>query len=137
LDAKLGDYQDGLTDLANGISAIPQNKDYLRLLAGIEAIQDAIGDPSNPTTLRGGLTALKSGVTSKLQPGIAALITGVGQLQAGIDDSIANDVPTLKGLATNAKTKVFTVAVVDGCLTAAGAQGPMPRRATAQICCLP
>ncbi|QGN57163.1 hypothetical protein [Nostocoides sp. HKS02] len=124
LDAKLGQYQAGLTQLADGIQAIPANPDYQRLLQGIASIQAAIGDPSQPATLRGGLTALKSGVTTRLQPGISALIAGVGQLQAGIAAAITSDVPQLKGLATGAKTAIAQVAVAEGCLTVGGTPGP-------------
>ncbi|NYG08356.1 putative membrane protein [Phycicoccus badiiscoriae] len=124
LDAKLGQYQDGLTLLANGIQAIPANPDYQRLLQGITSIQTAIGDPSRPTTLRGGLTALKSGVTTQLQPGISALIAGVGQLQAGIAAAISSDLPQLKGLAAGAKSALAQVAIVEGCLTVGGTPGP-------------
>ena len=125
LDTSLADYQSGLSDLSDGIKAIPSDPGYQRLLTGIASIQAAIGSPSDPTTLRGGLAALKSGVTSQLQPGVAALTAGVTTLKGEIDSSIAHDVPQLKAVAGSAKTAAQTLAVGNGCLNpATGAMNP-------------
>ncbi|WP_426566948.1 hypothetical protein ACPPVT_10595 [Angustibacter sp. McL0619] len=120
LDFQLAVFQGGLTDLADGIKAIPSNADYKKLLAGIDSIQAAIGNPADPTTLRGGLTLLKSGVTGQLQPGVSALISGITTLKGKIDDSISSDVPQLTALATTAKSNVQTLAVGKGCIDGSG-----------------
>ena len=123
LNQKLGTFQQGLGQLYTGVSSLPSNPDYQRLLAGIRALNDGLGAPDKAGTVRFGLAQLQAGIKGSALPGLEATRAGVERLRVKIEEAIP-DVADLGKLATDATSNLKKVAVMDGCLNADGSDGP-------------
>ncbi len=85
--------RDGLKLLESGVIGLPEsvrkqlatNASYQALLAGMQAVVDGIGKPTDvtnpatgqPATIFGGLNAIRGGLTTQVKPGLQQALSGI------------------------------------------------------------